>query len=573
MTTGKPMSDPSRFPAFVEEYFDALFRNNPSRATALGIHDYDGDFPDLSASAHLERIEQLKKQQEQLDRLQQETLSDSDNIDGEVIAGRIRAELLDLETTANWKRNPIDYLWLFGNTIDGLIKRDFAPPRKRLQSLNSRLRGIPPAVEAMKANIVDAPKEFADLGIKMARGSIGFFGPTLEEWAIKAADGTSGLLEDFKQAHQPASDAIENAATWLAEDLLPRSRAEYAIGKDTFLKKLQYEDSVDMPLRELLAIGEANLERDYRDFVEVAARIDPDRTPSEVMGDISNDHPSPERLLGLASDTVAGVVRFIKERRILTIPSDTPPSIMETPPYFRFGAFAAMDTPGPYEKPGCEAYYYVTPPEPEWTPEHQDEHLRLFNRPVMEIITIHEAYPGHYVQFLNAPRFPTRTRKILDCFTNVEGWAHYTEQMMIEAGYGNGSLTLRLAQLQEALLRDCRFVVGIKLHTEGLTVEEGARIFEEKGFAEPANAYEEARRGTYDPTYLGYSLGKLQVYKLRDDWMRATGSSDFGQFHDEFLVQGGIPIQHLRKVMLDGNTGPTVYDADFYNDRTSLARL
>ena len=288
------------------------------------------------------------------------------------------------------------------------------------------------------------------------------------------------------------------------------------------------------------------------------------------MREVSDDYPSAEDFLSSARDTLADVVGFINDRQIVTIPRDTPPSIVETPPYFRFGVFAAMDTPGPYEKPECEAYYYVTPPEPEWTPQHQEEHLRLFNRPVMEIITIHEAYPGHYVQFLNAPRFPTRTRKLLDFHTNVEGWAHYTEQMMIEVGYGRDPSILRLAQLQEALLRDCRFVVGIKLHTEGMTVAEGARIFEEKGFAEPANAQEEARRGTYDPTYLAYALGKLQVYKLRDDWMRGTGSSDLRRFHDEFLIQGGIPIRFLRKIMLDGDTGPTLYDADFYRDATSL---
>ncbi len=237
----------------MEEYFDALFARNPSLATAKGIHDRDGDFPDLSASAHLARIEQLKDQQERHERLTQTSLSHSERIDGEVIDGRIQAELLDLETIANWRRDPIDCLWLLGSTIDGLIKRDFAPPSQRLQSLTSRLHGIPSAVTAMKTNITDSPRAFTDLAIRMAKGSTDFFGETLEAWARKSADGNKGLLDDFKAAHRPAADAIESVATWLAEDLLPRSKAEYAIGEDTFLRKLQYEEMVDLPLGNLVA--------------------------------------------------------------------------------------------------------------------------------------------------------------------------------------------------------------------------------------------------------------------------------------------------------------------------------
>ena len=207
-----------------------------------------------------------------------------------------------------------------------------------------------------------------------------------------------------------------------------------------------------------------------------------------------------------------------------------------------------------------EAFYYVTPPEDDWSPEHREEHLRLFNRKVMELITIHEAYPGHYIQFLYADQFSTKTRKLLGCYSNVEGWAHYTEQMMVEEGYGQGDEQIRLAQLLEALLRDCRWVVGMKLHTAGMTVEEGARVFIEQGFQEPANAYEEARRGTYDPTYLAYRLGKLQVYKLRDDYRKAKGSQySLRAFHGDFVRQGGMPIKMVRRQLLGEDSGRTLY--------------
>jgi uncharacterized protein (DUF885 family) len=218
-----------------------------------------------------------------------------------------------------------------------------------------------------------------------------------------------------------------------------------------------------------------------------------------------------------------------------------------------------MDTPGPYEDKATEAFYYVTPPETEWDAKHKDEHLRAFNTSVMAIITIHEAYPGHYIQFLNAKQFPTKTRKILFCSSNAEGWAHYSEQMMLEEGFGNGDPRVRLAQLEEALLRDARYIVGIKLHTAGWTVEQGAKFFEEKAFQEPANAYEEARRGAYNPTYLYYTLGKLQIYKLRDDYRAAKGSSySLKTFHDEFVRQGGIPIKIIRRILLPGDNGATL---------------
>jgi uncharacterized protein (DUF885 family) len=208
-----------------------------------------------------------------------------------------------------------------------------------------------------------------------------------------------------------------------------------------------------------------------------------------------------------------------------------------------------MDSPGPYETKATEAFYYVTPPEKGWDAQHTEEHLRLYNRFVLDVITIHEVFPGHYLQFLYASRFPTKTRKLLAVGTNVEGWAHYTEQMAMEEGFGGGDPKLRLAQLSEALLRDCRYVVGIKLHTQGMTVEQGARVFVEKGFQEPANAYEEARRGAYNPTYLYYTLGKLMVYKLRADFLKQKGGG-LREFHDAFVAQGGMPIPLVRRVLL-----------------------
>jgi uncharacterized protein (DUF885 family) len=207
-----------------------------------------------------------------------------------------------------------------------------------------------------------------------------------------------------------------------------------------------------------------------------------------------------------------------------------------------------MDTPGAFETRATEAFYYVTPVEPEWDAKHKEEHLRLYNPYVVAIIDVHEVWPGHYLQFLYAPKFPTKTRKLVFCGTNAEGWAHYAEQMMVDQGFGGGDPKYRLAQLQEALLRDCRYVVGIKLHTQGMTVRDGARVFVERGFQEPSNAYEEARRGAYNPTYLYYTLGKLMIGELANEYRAKTGASLKG-FHDAFVAQGGLPIPLVRRTL------------------------
>jgi uncharacterized protein (DUF885 family) len=218
-----------------------------------------------------------------------------------------------------------------------------------------------------------------------------------------------------------------------------------------------------------------------------------------------------------------------------------------------------MDPPGPYETKATEAFYYVTPTEKDWNPRRKKEHLRLFNRPSTEIITIHEAFPGHYIQLLYAKQVPTKTRKLTICGTNVEGWAHYCEQMIVDQGFGGGDPKVRLAQLSEALWRDCRYVVGIKLHTRGMTVAEGTAFFMKEGFQEQSPSFAEARRGTYNPTYLYYTLGKLQIYKLRDDYRKARGKDyTLEGFHNDFVRQGGIPIKLIRRILLPGDKRETL---------------
>lgn len=538
----------SGFAKFVDDYFDARFTFSPTDGTNAGLHQYDAKMPDQSRARIERRIVELKSQLSRLSAFDRDHLPFDDGIDAAALDGAIRSELLDLDTLRIWEHNPMFYAGATGSTLDALIKRDFAPARDRLRSVTARIRAIPANLAAGKANLRNPPKEFTTLAIVMVKGSAGFLEGGLATWAREAAAGDRKLETDFQDANAKAVQALRGFAGWLEKDLMPRSHGRYAIGARNFSAKLQYDEMVDAPLAEVLARGEANLAKDYAAFVETARKIDPSRGPAEVMKSLADDHPTAEDLIPAVARSVEAARRFLVDKDLVTIPSEVRPKVLETP-FARFGSFASMDTPGAYETKATEAFYYVTPDEPDWDAKRREEHLRAYSTAVIALVNVHEVWPGHYLQFLYAPRFATKTRKLIFCGTNAEGWAHYAEQMAVDEGFGNGDPRIRLAQLEEALLRDCRYIVGIKLHTQGMTVEEGAKVFVEKGFQEPANGYEEARRGAFNPTYLYYTLGKLEIQKLRDEYRAKTGAT-LKHFHDVFVAQGGLPITLVRKLIL-----------------------
>ena len=554
-----PAKPAPNFSAFVDDYYKAAFTWDPNQATYAGIHDYDDKLADLSAGAVAKRAEHLKKQHATLTAIRAGKLAEADAVDAEVLDSAIRAELLELETVKDWKRNPVVYLSKPAESIDLLMKRTFAPPAERLKLIVGRLKATPALFAAMKANVENPPKEFADLGLIVAKGSVSFFKDDLKTWAKTAAGDDAKRFAEFEAANKPVVEAFESAAVWVEKELLPKAKGSYAIGAEAYAKKLEYEEMVDIPLPKLLEIAEATLKRDREDFAATAAKIDPKKTPAQVLATLTDDMPKPDDLVAATRGTIERTRKFLIDKKIVTVPSEVRPTIAETPAFMRTGGFASMDTPGAYETKATEAFYYVTPPEKEWDNMKKLEHMRQFNRTALDVITIHEAYPGHYLQFLNAKQYPTKVRKLYTCGTNVEGWAHYTEQMMIEEGYGDSDPKVRLAMLSEALLRDCRYVVGIKLHTAGWTVEDGKKFFVEQGYIEPEVGFQESRRGTYNPTYLYYTLGKLQIYKLRTDVKKAKGQAfELQAFHDEFVRQGGLPIKLIRKIMLRGDTGPSL---------------
>ncbi len=540
---------PTRFSRFVDDYFESRYDARPTEGTAVGVHTYDVRMPDMSRAGFEKRIADLHAQLETLSKFDRAALPVEDAIDAEILEGQIRGELLDLETLRVWESNPMFYAGVPGEAVDSLMKRDFAPAAERLKSMIKRLGKIPGVLHAAEMNVKNPPREFTDLAIRMAKGSVGFFQGSVATWAHEAAGGDAALRASFDEQNKVVLEALKGFAHWLESDLKPRSKGAYAIGAEHFLAKLRYDDLVEITMPELLRRGEENLAKDYAAFAATAKQIDPSKTPLEVMQTLSDVHPTADDLIPSVRRSVEAARAFLIEKKVVTVPSEVRARIEETPPYARSGSFASMDTPGAYETKATEAFYYVTPVEKDWDAKHAEEHLRLYNPWAVAMINVHEAYPGHYLQFLYAPKFPTKTRKLVYCSTNVEGWAHYCEQMTVDLGFGGDDPKMRLAQLQEALLRDCRYVVGIKLHTEGWSVEQGAKLFVEKGFQEPANAFEEARRGAYNPTYLYYTFGKLEIMKLRDEYLAKKGG-ELRDFHDAFVAQGGVPIAIVRKILL-----------------------
>ena len=541
----KTMDD---FAAFEEDYFNALFADQPTFATLSGIHLHDDVLEDLTQGRVEARTEALRQQAARLAAIREQPLTSDQSIDAEALQARIGAELFELTEERSWETNPMLYAGKPGEAIDALMKREFAPGRERIPMIIARMQAVPRLMDAMKANIKNPPREFTELALRVAQGSVTYFRDTVPKWAAFGSVAERGRVE---KAALLAQLAMEDAARWLERDLLPQSKGSYALGEERFLKKLRLEEMIDLPLAQLLATGEAALERDRARFTQVAATYAPGASFAAVMSRLADDYPAEAELLAEARASIERGRQFLVNKQLVTIPNQLRPTVTETPPFARNGAFASMDSPGAFETKATEAFYYVTPPERQWTAAHRREHLRLFNRPVLELISLHEAFPGHYLHFLNASRFPTKTRKVLSVGSTVEGWAHYGEQMMIEEGFGARDPRLELAQLSEALLRDCRFVAGIRLHTANWTVARAKALFVGQAGMEPANAEEEARRGTYNPTYLYYTMGKLMIYQLRDDYRKARGPKySLRAFHDALTGQGGIPLPLIRKLML-----------------------
>jgi uncharacterized protein (DUF885 family) len=548
------MAQAQSWDALVDRFFDqADFRFNPSAGTAAGFHQYDAQLEDFSAASIQRQMATLHQYEQEFGKFPATQLTPEQSADRDLVLGNIRSWLLDLEAIRIWEKNPDHYTSTATNAVFVIMARTFAPPEERLRSVIARERQIPKMLAAARANLKNPPRIYTEVAIEQMPGMIGFFQKDVPS-AFTAVKDTA-LLNEFHRANDAAIAELQAYEKFLKTDLLPRSNGDFRIGADNFRKKLQYDEMVDIPLDRLLEIGFANLRQNQQALRETAKRIDPGKTAQQILTEAEKDHPAPDKLLQTFRDTLGGIRDYVVQHRIVTIPSPTPPIVEETPPFMRALTFASMDTPGPYEKVAKEAFFNVTLPEKSWPPREIEEHMEGYNRGTIASTAIHEVYPGHYVQFLWMQNASSKVRKILGANSNAEGWAHYCEQMMIDEGYGNGDLKLRLGQLQDALLRNARFIVGIEMHTGQMTFEQGIDFFVKEGMQTRTNGERETKRGTSDPTYLYYTLGKLEILKLREDYRKMRGASfTLQDFHDNFMRQGWPPIKIVRRAMLKNDS-------------------
>jgi uncharacterized protein (DUF885 family) len=545
------------FAALADRYFsDAVFRFDPVSGTAAGFHQYDSLLPTGSHSEIDSQIAVLKKFLTEVEAFDPKGLAAPAAADRELVLAQIRGSLLTLEQIRPWEKNPDTYSSGASNAIFVIMSRTYAPPAERLKQAIARERIIPQVFQSARRNLKNPPKIYTEVAIEQLPGIVSFFQNDVPSAFQQVTD--KALLADFHKSNQAAIDALHSYEQFLKTDVLPRSHGDFRIGADNYRKKLAYDEMVDIPLDRLLQIGFENLRQNQEEFRRVAQQIDPSRPPSEILKDLEKDHPAPGKLLDTFRGVLGGLKDFITQHHIVTVPSPVLPIVQETPPFARALTFASMDTPGPYERVAKEAFFNVTLPEANWPKEQVEEHMEGFNRGTVISTAVHEVYPGHYTQFLWLNQASSKVRKLVGCSSNAEGWAHYTEQMMLDEGYGNGDRKLRLGQLQDALLRNARYIVGIEMHTGKMTYEQGIDFFVKEGYQTRANGERETKRGTSDPTYLYYTLGKLQILKLREDYKQMKGGKfTLQEFHDAFLKQGFPPIKIVRQAML-GNDSPVL---------------
>ncbi len=550
-TTGR--NPDTAFEKLSDAYLEGFLAWRPQLGTYLGLHEYDGRIKDYSKQALSAELARLKEYEQKLVAFPHDSLSRKLHYDYRILLSAIRQEIFSIEDLGIYHKNPMTYAGALDVNI--YVQRDFAPLEERMRSIMAIEEKAATVFAAARENLADSlPKPYVETAILIARGAASFLGKELVD-GLKAVRDDS-LRARFNRANQGAISELNDFATYLEKEKLPRVHNHYAIGKANYQKMLLYNEMLTLTPEAILAMGLDELRKEQALFAAVAKKIDPSKKPIEVFEALKKDHPTAENLIPEARKNLEAIRQFLVDKDIITIPSEVRVSLQETPQYARSTGTASMDTPGPFEKKATQAFYYITPVEKTWSAKQKEEWLSQFNYYVTDIISVHEAYPGHYVQFLHLNASgASKIEKIFGSYAFIEGWAHYTEKMMIEEGFGaTDSVTAakyHLAQLDESLLRLCRLCVSVMTHCEGMNLEDATKFFQDNAYYEYKPAFQEALRGTFDPGYLSYTLGKLQILKLRDDYKKQQGDNfSLRKFHDTLLDNGMPPIELIREVMI-----------------------
>lgn len=529
---------------FLERYFAA----QPQFAVYQGRHEFDGKFPDWSVDGFHQEIARLHQERDQAVAFTNDRLNDTQRFERDYLLARIASDLYWLEVAQQPFHNPAFY---FDGGLDPgvYISRPYAPLEQRLRAFITYAKAIPAVTGQIRATLqTPMPKTFVAYGIAGFSGFASFYRKDVPLAFAEVKDAT--LQKELKDAIAPAAAAMDDMAKWMTSEQ-NRATDDFALGPERFAQMLKMTEGVDTSVAQLKAVGQADLERNTAALKEACAQLLPNGTITECVAEVSNDRPTGS-VVEEARKQLQGLRQFIVDKSIVSIPGNEEAQVEAAPPYKRQNS-AYIDIPGPYDK-GLPSIYYYSPPDPAWPRAEQLAYIP--GKADLLFTTVHEVWPGHFLQFLHSNRSPFKFGQIFVGYAFSEGWAHYGEELMWESGLGNQAPDIHVGQLLNALLRNVRFMCAIGLHTEGMKLEACQRMFAEQAMSDPGNARQQASRGTYDPAYLNYTMGKLMIRKLRSDWLaKRGGSATLHDFHDAFLSYGGPPIPLVRAQMLPGDTG------------------
>jgi uncharacterized protein (DUF885 family) len=559
-STGTRGHRESAFAQFVDGYLERFATAHPSIAAGNGIHTHDGALEDFSAAAIEREVAQLRRDATQLDAMPETGSSVDERVDRRILRGLVDAWLLELATIQNWRKNPMIYAAAISDGVHDLMTMESDSATVRLRRITSKLQGVPRLLASAQQNITNPPPVFVRHAIRMLEGV-----PDMLDHDIPLAFANV-KDERLWSAEREAADGAKRAIAEYVAHLHSQESASgsFVIGAANLSARYRAEELIDVPLSQLLAIGERELGRREREFAQTARLIDSTRAPLDVWQGVLRDHPGMGQVVPAAKRAVDELIAFGTARRLVDLPTTERPTVAAAPP-FDIG-LASMHSSPPLEPHPVKSFYYVTDAQASWPRDRQDAWLQHFNYADLAIISAHEVYPGHWAHSLYMRRTPGKIRKIwigLNPFpqpsSGQDGWAHYAEQLVIEQGFHAGEPKYKLAQLSEAMTRLCRLVVGIQLHSGGWTVDQGAAFFEQNAHLPAPAARQEAERGTYDPTYGGYALGKLAALKLRADVKAKEGAAfDLRRFHERVMTDGIAPWWAHRQLLLPGDSGKVV---------------
>lgn len=532
---------------YVDEFVDSYFRTHPTFAVASGKHEFDGQLPDWSAEGIKKEIARLEQMRERAIGFKDDKLEPEERFQRDYVVSRIDNDLFSLRDARQPFTNPA---WYFDSGLDPstYVTTPYAPSEQRARAFIAYVKQVPAALGQIKANLeLPLPRTFIDFGVASFAGFVDFYRKDVPQ---AFADIPDEQKKELLAAIEPAAVAMDEFAKWL-ESQRATANDNYALGPERFSAMLRMTENVDVPLKKIEDIGRADLERNLSALNEACKAFAPGTNIEECVARVGADKPEGGAVAG-ARAQLETIKKYILDHDVVSIPGTEEAKVEEAPAYRRQN-FAYINIPGPFEKE-LPSVYYIAPPDPKWSKAEQDAYVP--GKADLLFTSVHEVWPGHFLQFLHSNRSPWRFGQLFVGYAYAEGWAHYGEELMIEHGMAATEPELHIGQLLNALLRNVRYMCAIGLHTQGMTVAQCEQMFKEKAFQDAGNARQQAARGTYDPGYLNYTLGKLMIRKLRDDWSSSRGGREAWKlFNDEFLSYGGPPIPLVRSQMMPGPAG------------------